>query len=136
MMERVFLDTSYLLALELANDQNHAAALAHWRQTTQSLPPLVITSYVFNETVTFFNTRGHHPKAIQVGSRLLHSDSVQVVHVDEGLFYEGWSYLQRHQDKRYSLTDCISFLAMRRLGISVAYTFDNHFEQAGFTKEP
>ncbi len=86
--------------------------------------------------MTFFNTRGHHAKAIQVGSRLLHSDSVQVVHVDEGLFYEGWSYLQRHQDKRYSLTDSISFLAMRRLGISVAYTFDSHFEQAGLTKEP
>ncbi len=49
MMERVFLDTSYLLALELANDQNHSAALAHWRQATQSLPPLVITSYVFNK---------------------------------------------------------------------------------------
>ncbi len=30
-MKSIFLDTGYLLALELSNDQNHRAALKHWR---------------------------------------------------------------------------------------------------------
>jgi len=48
-MTSVFLDTSYLLALELANDQNHPAAVRHWQQVSKTVPHLVTTSYVFDE---------------------------------------------------------------------------------------
>jgi predicted nucleic acid-binding protein len=97
----VFVDTGYLLALELANDQNHQAATRHWRRVAAALPPLVTTSYVFDEVVTFFNSRGHHAKAVQVGSNLLRSPSVELVHVEEALFYEGWTYFRQHSDKDY-----------------------------------
>ncbi len=63
-MSTVFLDTGYLIALELGSDQNHEAAAEHWRKIKESLPHLTTTSYVFNEVVTFFNSRGHHAKAI------------------------------------------------------------------------
>jgi len=56
-MNAVFVDTSYLLALELANDQNHRVAMQHWRAVVLSLPPLIITSYLFDEVVTCFNLR-------------------------------------------------------------------------------
>jgi hypothetical protein len=39
--------------------------------------------------VTFFNSRGQHAKAIQVGNNLLQSPSVHFIHVDTELFYEG-----------------------------------------------
>lgn len=135
-MKSVFLDTGYLLALELSNDQNHRAALKHWRSVAKSLPLLVSTSYVFDEVVTFFNSRGHHAKAVEVGNRLLSSPSVQLVQVDEDLFREGWQYLQKHKDKEYSLTDCISFIVMRNFGIDTAFAFDKHFVQAGLKKAP
>lgn len=130
-MKSVFLDTGYLLALELTNDQNHRAALKHWRSIVKSLPLLVSTSYVFDEVVTFFNSRGYHAKAVEVGNRLLSSPSVRLVHVDEALFREGWQYLQRHKDKEYSLTDCISLIVMKNFGIDTAFAFDKHFVQAG-----
>jgi predicted nucleic acid-binding protein len=132
----VFLDTSYLLALELAQDQNHVAALAHWRGVAQRLPPLVTTTYIFDETVTFSNSRGYHAKAVQLGNNLLHSPSLQLIHVDEALFYAGWQFFERHQDKQYLLTDCISFILMQQRGIGTVYTFDHHFTQAGFTQVP
>jgi predicted nucleic acid-binding protein len=135
-MSRVFLDTSYLLALELAKDQNHPAANQHWQTIIQSPPSFVTTSYVFDEVVTYFNSRGHHAKAIQVGNNLLISTSVELVHVDEALFYEGWRYFQQHQDKDYSLTDCISFMVMTRFSLSTAFTFDEDFVQAGFNRQP
>nr|VFJ72942.1 MAG: Predicted nucleic acid-binding protein, contains PIN domain [Candidatus Kentron sp. FW] len=127
-MSANFLDTGYLLALELSNDRNHEKAMWHWKAVLDSLPPLVTTSYVFDEVITFFNSRGHHKKAVQVGGNLLRSPSIQFIHVDEKLFFEGWRYFQRHQDKTYSLTDCISFVVMEKLDIETAYTFDKHFE--------
>jgi len=43
-MNTVFVDIGYLLALELANDINHRAALQHWQHAIQELPPLVTAS--------------------------------------------------------------------------------------------
>jgi len=136
MSTQVFLDTGYVLALELAKDQYHAAAKRHWARVTATLPLLITTSYVFDEVVTYFNRIGHHAKAVTVGNMLLHSSSVRLVHVDEALFYEGWAYFQRYQDKDYSLTDCVSFVVMKHFGLTTAYAFDKHFVQAGFVMEP
>lgn len=131
-----FLDTGYLLALELAKDQNHRAAARHWQGFLRQQPRLVTTTFVFDETVTFFNAHGHHAKAVEVGSNLRDSPSIRLIHVHERMFDAGWMLLQRHQDKRYSLTDCISFVVMRDLGIVRALTFDRHFVQAGFEVLP
>jgi len=134
---QVFLDTGYVLALELANDQKHHAVTEHWSHLHAGvLPSLVTTSYVFDEIVTFFNCRGYHEKAIEVGSNLLRGEAIEMIHVDEKLLKLGWHYLSRHQDKRFSLTDCISFVEMERLNIATAFSVDHHFEQAGFGIEP
>lgn len=135
-MEPVFIDTGYLIALEMKSDQNHQAAVSHWQNAVKAAPPLVTTSYVFDEVVTFFNSRGHHAKAVEVGSRLLSGGSIQLVQVDAAMFHSGWQYFQKHQDKRYSLTDCISFIVMKNLNIGTAYAFDKHFAQAGFETQP
>lgn len=131
-MESLFLDTSYLLALELADDGNHGAAVKYWSEIVANLPPLITTSYVFSEVVTFFNSRGLHDKAVKLGLSLLRSQFVNIIHVDEAIFHQGWIYFQQHRDKKYSLTDCISFLLMQKNSITNALTFDKHFEQAGF----
>ncbi len=130
-MSSAFIDTSYLLALELKNDQNHLAALTHWRRASRSLPALITTSYVFDEVVTFFNSRGHHAKAVEVGST-----SVSLVPVDETLFRAAWTYFRQHPDKTYSFTDCVSFIVLSELRIETAFAFDKHFVQAGFRTEP
>jgi len=132
----IFLDTGYIIALEAADDQNHEAALRHWVLFSKNLPLVFTTTYVFDEVVTFFNNRGHHPKSVEIGNNLLKSPSIRFIHVDQSLFQEGWSYFKKHSDKSYSLTDCISFVLMKHLGIKTALTFDSHFIQAGFKTLP
>ncbi|MBN3941965.1 MAG: PIN domain-containing protein [Nostoc sp.] len=135
-MTTVFLDTSYIIALETSDDINHDVTLKHWQIFIQELPRLVTTSYIFDEIVTFFNSRNRHAKAVEVGNRLLSSPSVQFIHVDEVLFFDGWRLFQQYDDKSYSLTDCVSFVVMKQLGIRTALSFDKHFVQAGFEKLP
>lgn len=102
----------------------------------KSLPLLVTTSYVFDEVVTFFNSRNRHTKSVEIGKLLLESPSIKLVHIDQHLFDEAWRYFVRHSDKSYSFTDCASFVVMRRLRIRTALTFDKHFAQAGFEQRP
>ena len=135
-MRKLFLDTGYLIALEAADDQHHNEPLAHWQVLSRSLPPVVTTSYVFDEVVTFFNSRYRHAKAVETGKLLLESPSITLVHIDEALFREASRYFVQHSDKSCSLTDCASFLVMKRLRIRTALTFDKHFTQAGFEQKP
>jgi predicted nucleic acid-binding protein len=51
---------------------------------------------------------------------------------DANLFDRGVELYDARPDKHWSLTDCISFVAMQDHGISEALTGDRHFEQAGF----
>jgi predicted nucleic acid-binding protein len=135
-VDSIFLDTGYIIALEASDDQNHKTALQHWSSFSENLPVIITTSYVFDETVTFFNNRGHHQKSVEIGTNILKSMSIKFIHIDQILFQEGWTYFKKHSDKAYSLTDCISFVLMKRLAIKTALTFDNHFIQAGFIVLP
>ena len=135
-MTPLFLDANYVIALEVSDDQHHYAARQHWTKLLESPLSLVTTSYVLDEVVTFLNNRNQHSKAVRIGNNLLTASPIQMIHVDEVLFHEGWRYFQQHHDKTFSLTDCISFVLMKRLEIVEALTFDKHFEQAGFVKLP
>jgi len=52
-MPLLFLDTSFLVALEDADDQNHFHAISYWKKFKKQPAMLVTTDYVFDETVTF-----------------------------------------------------------------------------------
>jgi len=41
-------------------------------------------------------------------------------------------FYHQHADKKWTLTDCVSFVIMREQNVTDALTGDKHFEQAGF----
>ena len=127
-----FLDTSYILALEIKNEDAHQQVLQNWASLANSKPFLITTTYIFDEVVTFFNSRNLHYKAVEVGNRLLQSPDIELIEVDRYLFNQGWQFFQKYKDKSYSLTDCLSFIVMQEREIVTALTLDNHFHQAGF----
>jgi hypothetical protein len=51
---------------------------------------------------------------------------------ESNAFDAGVALFAQRPDKHWSLTDCISFIVMRREGLTDALTGDHHFEQAGF----
>ena len=44
--------------------------------------------------------------------------------------------MARFADKRLSLTDCVRFELMERLGLRSAFTFDRDFRDCGFEIRP
>lgn len=125
-----------MIALEASDDQHHEEAVRHWQEIAPELASIVTTTYVFDELVTFFNSRGHHAKAVDIGRRLRASPRVEIVPETESLFEAGWDLFRDRPDKRYSFTDCFSFILMDRRGIERALAFDRHFEQAGYKQLP
>ncbi len=132
MMETLFLDAGFIIALEAEDDQHHESASNHWQNLSKNLPLIVTTTYIFDEVLTFFSSRKRHAKAVEIGNNLLESNLIELIQVDEELFQNGWKFFQKHQDKTFSLTACISFVVMNERKIKSALSFDKHFRQAGF----
>ena len=135
-MKTYFLDSGFLIDLASSEDQHHPAAAAFWQEIQKERVSFVTTTYVLDEVATFFNSRGHHAKAVAVGESLLNSKTTMLIHVDESIFTEALREFTHHADKRYSLTDCVSFVVMKRHKLRRALAFDRHFAQAGFERIP
>ena len=135
-MKQALVDSGFIIALEYARDENHSAAIDYWDRQDPNSSSLLTTTFILDEIVTWFNSRGRHAKAVEIGNGLFASAAIELVFVDEDLLNRGWEFLCRHSDKTYSLTDCISFVLMQHRGLSTALSFDHHFTQAGFHLEP
>ena len=59
--------------------------------------------------------------------------SVTIIPSGPELFAEGLALYSSRKDKEWTLTDCISFVVMKREELGEALTGDHHFKQAGFT---
>jgi predicted nucleic acid-binding protein len=135
-MSHLFLDTSFIIALEDADDQNHFSAMSYWKKFKKHPDKLSTTTYVFDETVTFLKKRISYEKAVEVGNRLLSSPMLYLVHVSQEDFKKGWTMFQKYTDKGFSFTDCLSFIIMGQQNINEALAFDDHFRQMSFLTLP
>jgi uncharacterized protein len=135
-VEPLFVDSAFLIALVFRADQNYAKAQSTWARVTSERRSFITTTFVFDETVTFLNGRGEHRLAVEIGNQLLASPTIELIDVSLALVEQGWEFFVRHDDKTYSLTDCISFHVMKQYSLSAALTFDGHFAQAGYVLLP
>ena len=65
-------------------------------------------------------------------AKLRANPNVRIEPCTDQLLQEGIDLYEQRADKEWSLTDCISFVVMKKEGITEALTGDKHFEQAGF----
>ena len=64
------------------------------------------------------------------------SESIQIVWTSPDRFWDAWQRLEARREKRWSLTDCLSFVTMEAWRIRSAFGFDTDFAQAGFDLLP
>ena len=129
-------DSAAWVALYDRGDKFHAQAGTAFRTLAEQKIIFVVTDYIVAETVTMLMYRAGHQRAVLCGDWLLHSPRVRLIRMDLDLWNEAWQLFKRYDDKDFSFTDCASFVVMRHERLRDAFTFDHHFEQAGFRLWP
>jgi len=128
-MSAVFIDSSYYVALLLKTDQAHTRAV----QITRTLEsPIVTTAWVLTEVANTLSAPHLRSEFLSLLDDLKNDEDVSIVAPEPETFAQGIGLYRDRPDKHWSLTDCISFVVMKREGITEALTGDHHFEQAGF----
>ena len=128
-MNRVFIDTSFVVALVNEKDQHHARA-SELSETFDG-QPLITTDAVLLEVGNAL-ARNFREQAAEIIADFLTSDEVEVVNSDATLFQRAFELYRTHTDKAWGMTDCVSFVVMRERGVTDALTSDKDFRQAGF----
>jgi uncharacterized protein len=131
-MKRVFADAQYFVALINAKDQDHPAALAI-SQTLQGVT-IVTTEEVLAEVLAFFSERGRYLREVAAAyvDDLLTDPEIVIRPQSHKTFIDGFALFKARRDKGYSLTDCVSMLAMQDEKLTEVLTADDHFTQEGF----
>ena len=127
----VFVDTSAFLALVARNDPHHSAAKAILDRLEQWRYRLFTINYIVVETHASI-LRAVSP---QVGRGFLQNGLSVVTLLSTRSEDEerGKSLILGQTDKKYSYCDAISFAVMGRYLLSLAFAFDDHFRQHGFS---
>jgi len=128
----VFVDTSALIAVLHAGDDNHPQAATLFRGLIEKDEAFITTSYVLVETTALLQ----HRFGLQAVRSFQDDVSplLDLVWVNAELHAEGMAALATAGRRDLSLVDCVSFACMRRHGLSRAFHFDRHFHDQGFAE--
>jgi uncharacterized protein len=126
----VFLDTVGLLALWDVRDQWHADADAVFQSLSSAGVRLVSSSFVLLECANAAARRPYRMAVERLRQSLEPSGMLIVPTTND--WDEGWKAFGRGDGAGAGIVDQVSFLIMRRLAITEAFTNDRHFQAAGF----
>lgn len=132
-MNFIFVDTSGWFATVASKDPHHPAARTFFEANGV---PLLTTDYVLDETATLFQSCLGHAAAVRFLDSIHTSPRVQVNYLTRRDIEEALWLFRGQSEKGWSMTDCTSFVVMKRLGITKAFAFCNHFREAGFQVIP
>ena len=126
----VFLDTVGLLAVWDESDQWHPAARACFTGLAAVRAEMITTAFVLLECG---NAAARRPYRAAVGRlRQQMEQGNRLIVPTNADWQSAWAAYENDPARGAGIVDHISFVVMRRRGVSKAFTNDRHFRAAGF----
>lgn len=123
----VFVDTGAWFAASVPDDADHVAADSFIRSNRERL---ITTDYIYDELLTLFRVRDQLDRARDWVDQVRHGHC-EMIRVSDTDLELATDIFFDFADKKWSFTDCTSRVVMERLGIQMAFAFDDHFRQFG-----
>ena len=132
----IFIDTGAFIARYLSNDQYHQQSVEFWTKINKRKETCFTSNFVLNETFTLLGRRAGYEFAVQRANNIYASKALTILRPDQTDELKALNFFGKYADHSISFTDCISFVLMKKEKIQKAFTFDSHFEWAGFKTYP
>jgi predicted nucleic acid-binding protein len=129
-MSPVFLDTVGILALLERSDQWNEAATRAWMALIEAGRPLRTTTLVLLECGNAVARKPYRRRIAEI-RREFQADGTRIAPTDPDID-SAWEAYERGEAGNAGIVDHVSFVVMRRLGLTEAFSSDEHFRAAGF----
>jgi predicted nucleic acid-binding protein len=137
-MEKIFFDSSALIAIFNERDDNHRIAVNFFHQLIENRDYLFTTDYILDETFTMLKLRAGHHVASSVAKDIIENEEFEIIFIDKDTFDDAFkNYFNKVGDQPdLSFTDCVSFAVMKSFRIDKGFSFDKHFRLFKFQRVP
>lgn len=126
---RLFVDSNYFCALYNPRDSQHRKAKKIAKALKQEKPSLIISNFIFLETVTIISQRVNKKTAIRLGKHLIDDEKIKIIHISPQLNKQTWEIFQKIKNKNVSFVDASILTLLSAEGIKNLLTFDSdHFK--------
>ena len=132
----IFIDTGAFLGRYLSQDQFHARATAGWRELAAQGQHCFTSNFVLDELFTLLGRRADYRFAAARARSIYASDALTILRPDLSDELVALDHFEKFADQRVSYTDCVSFRLMARAGLQQAFSFNRHFQYAGYSLWP
>jgi len=138
-MRKIFVDTSAWDAIADSGDPNHESALL-FRDEIAGKCRFVSSNYVLDELYTLLLMNVGYVRTLAYTKQLkilIEEGILEIIWISEDISAKAWGvFTQFNTDKRWSFTDCTSYVVMKQFDIDEVFAFDHHFVQMGFIRKP
>ena len=132
---KVFVDSSFFKAIIDKRDDFNKEANKIWVKLEKEKVILITSNYILDETFTLIRTKCGLKIVNAFRENLAESSKVlKFVRITINDEAEAWNWFLNDWSK-LSFTDCVSFAVMKRLKLTRAATFDQHFKKSIFKIE-
>ena len=129
-MNRIFIDTSFIIALYNIDDEYHKKAVNILPEIENA--QFILTHAIILEIGNAFANIKLRKIGIEILKRLEADKQNLIIPYSSEIHKQAMVLYESRPDKNWGLTDCVSFVVMKKYGITKALTTDKHFQQAGF----
>ena len=125
---RVFIDTSFFVAIFNGDDSLHRRALEVMREMNGRAYLPITSNFIVSETITVLSQRASKQTALIFVDFIYHRGAdMQVLTVERDLEERALRYFSKMPSKNISFCDCVSLAVMEVFGIKKIATFDRDF---------
>lgn len=129
----IFIDTGAFLARYLSSDRYHSVAIGLWSRLGKKQNFCFTSNFVLDETFTLLGRRAGYAFAAERAENIYASELLTILRPGHREEMKAIESFRKFLDQGISFTDCISFVLMKNKGIKRVFSFDKHFQYAGFT---
>ena len=120
------------MARYLSHDQHYMEAQQGWKKLEQTKKKFFTSNFVLDETFTLLARRAGYAFSSLRARAIFTSQILTILRPSYEEELAALDCFEKYADQQVSFTDCVSFVLMRKIGIQEAFSFDKHFERAGF----
>ena len=133
MKNTIIADSSGLISLASATDQNHQEALKISQALFQAKGSIIIPGDVFSETLNIAGKKLGHSAAVGTAEALFTTSPFIIVDSDEKTREHAFSIFKK-QPESVSFTDCIVMATADRFKTKEIFGFDKTFSKNGYNR--
>ena len=130
----IFIDTGAFFARFVLNDGNHQRAAGVWDKLASER--IFTSDLVLCETAELLARKAGHDLAVQNVRLIYNTSQLTILRPAKDDEIAALDVMAKFADQRIGFADCVSFVLMQRNRIRRAFSFDHHFQLAGFTLWP